>query len=65
MMNIWPGKKLYLKTDKSLIGEVVNAETDHRFPDGTMREGVQIRFAADHSVRCVPRETVHRIYVTR
>jgi hypothetical protein len=64
-MNVWPGKSLYLKTDHTLIGQVVNAESGHTFPDGTVRDGVLIRFSIDQSQDWIPRETVHRLYLTR
>jgi hypothetical protein len=61
--NIWPGKKLYLRTDKSFIGTVVDAG-EHTFEDGTRRKGVLIRFK-DGTDDWLPRETVKQIYVTR
>jgi hypothetical protein len=62
--NIWPGKKLYLRLDKTFIGTVVNTEDDHTFDDGSQRDGVLVRYP-DGSVDWLPRETVKRIYVTR
>ena len=62
--NSWPGKKLYLRTDKTFIGTIVNAQEDHFFEDGTRRDAVLIRFK-DGTDDWLPRETVKRIYVTR
>jgi hypothetical protein len=62
--NIWPGKKLYLRADKTFIGTIVTAATDHVFEDGTQRDAVLIRFK-DGTDDWLPRETVKRIYVTR
>lgn len=58
------GTELYLATDKSLVGTVAAVEIRHRFPDGTMREGVQIVFP-DGERRWVPRDVVKVLYVVR
>jgi hypothetical protein len=62
--NIWVGTNLYLATDKTYIGKVVDIESNHRFSDGTIRDAVKINFANGQTF-WMPRETVKMIYVTR
>ncbi len=62
--NVWPGKKLYLASDCSLIGTIVDVEDDYKFPDGTERNAILISFK-DGSTDWIPRETAQRLYLTR
>lgn len=62
--NVWIGKKLYLRTDLTFIGTIIDIAPRHRFPDGTTRPGVLVRFR-DGSADWIPRQTLQRIYVTK
>ena len=62
--NVWPGKKLYLASDLTYVGEVIDVADKQRFPDGTIRKAVLISFA-DGEVDWIPRDVVTRIYLTK
>jgi hypothetical protein len=62
--NVWPGKRLYLKTDHAYIGVIQDVEDDHLFPDGSQRDGVMVEFP-DGSSDWIPRGTLQQIYVTK
>ena len=56
------GTKVYLSSDNKYIGEVVDIESNHTFPDGSNREGVKI--STSQGSIWIPRETAKNIYVT-
>ena len=58
------GMKLYLMTDKRLIGEVTAYRPSHLFPDGKTREAVRLKLA-DGKNTWLPADTARRIYVTQ
>ncbi len=62
--NVWPGKELFLASDCSPIGRIVEVRDDYRFPDGTERDAILISFN-DGSSDWVPRKTAQQIYRTR
>jgi hypothetical protein len=62
--NVWVGKKLYLRTDKTYIGTIADIESDHRFETGAVADAVLVDF--DNGARFwVPRKTLQQIYVTK
>ena len=56
---------VHLKADHAFIGTVVAFVERHQFDDGSVRDAVLIKLAADQSTEWVPRTTVHQLYVTR
>src|SRR4030065_2455374 len=52
--NIWIGTALYLATDKTFIGTVIDINDDHIFPDGTNRRAIRVKFW-DGSNSWIPR----------
>ncbi|MGI8548768.1 MAG: hypothetical protein ACR2M1_15805, partial [Gemmatimonadaceae bacterium] len=62
--NVQIGYRLFLRTDHSYVGRIVNVESDRAFEDGTTRDAIIIR-APDGSVFPIPRKTAQQIYVTR
>ena len=57
------GTKLYLMTDKRYIGEVLEWQESHRFPDGKTMEGVRVKLEAGDET-WLPADTARRIYRT-
>ncbi len=62
--NTWEGQELYLKSDCAYIGQIVGIESDHTFPDGTVRDGVLIHFGSG-DVDWVPRKAAQLLYVAK
>lgn len=58
------GMKLYLTTDRRLIGEVTAYRPSHLFPDGKSREAVRLKLT-DGKSTWLPADTARRIYVTQ
>lgn len=62
--NVIPGKELFLKSDCTPIGVIVDIASDYAFPDGTERDAVLISFR-DGSADWIPRKAAQLLYVTR
>lgn len=54
------GTVVYLRNDHAHVGTIVDTDANHRFEDGSVREGVKL----DSGV-WIPRETAKKIYLTK
>jgi hypothetical protein len=61
---IVPGMKLYLKSDKRLIGSVTLYRPKQLFADGKTREGVKIQLVSGKAT-WLPADSVKQLYVTQ
>ncbi len=61
--NVHPGYALFLKSDCSEIGTIVDIAEDYRFPDGTERDAILISFK-DGTTDWVPRQAAQLLYLT-
>jgi hypothetical protein len=62
--NVNPPQPLFMESDKTYVGELVDIDDVHTFQDGSTGKAIKLKFK-DGKTAWIPRNVATRIYVTK